>query len=116
MFCDVRKFMPSWVMIGKENNADSDEEADSSAVTRELAKALGVQTKRAKGTLALTPWLIACDAYALAAAATGQWPLECSHAHKTMVLKIAHEGRSANCSGSAWPTCRTPTRQVVHDL
>ena len=45
------------------------------------------------GTLGIAHWCAAFDAYALAAACTEQWEYTAAHTHKSLVLKVATDGR-----------------------
>ncbi len=72
----MEKFLPSWVMTDRQKDFESEEETGQTACTKQLAKALGVQTKRPQSTMPITMWMLAYDAYSLAAAVTEQWPLD----------------------------------------
>ena len=107
VFCDLKKFLPAWVLTEGAADAESDDDGEPTSETaKQLAKELGMRTKRPKGTLPLTQWVMAFDAYALGAAVTGQWPLECSFTHKMLVLKLAAESKKEN---------RQPQVAVIYD-
>ena len=106
VFAKMEKFLPLWIATDKSADDDSDEEAEQSTSCKQLAKALGVPTKKPQSTMPLTMWMLAYDAYTLAAAATEQWPVECALAHKTLVLKVAAEAKREG---------RAPQTAVVYD-
>jgi hypothetical protein len=67
--------LPSWVTAKRGEESESEaEDVDTSTATKELTKAFGVPTKKPEGTMPLTHWVLAFEAYSLGAAVVGQWP------------------------------------------
>ena len=69
----MMKWLPSWVAAERGAEIESEaEEVDKSTATKELTKALGVPTKKPTGTMPLTQWVLAFEAYSIGAAVVGQ--------------------------------------------
>ena len=84
-FCELKNFLPCWSGAQPESDASSDDEPRH--------KHDKTRTKKSSKTqnLSLLQWVSAFDRYAIAAAATNQWPLHASMKHKDNCLRIANE-------------------------
>ena len=76
MFSKLEKLIPSWVLVDRTVPLESEDETEQSQAAKQLAKTLGVRTKRIQPTMPLSQWMLAFEAYSLGAAATEQWPLD----------------------------------------
>jgi hypothetical protein len=98
-YVDLRHYLPTWCAEGrKQDEEDTDTEPNDTAM--HLAKALGVQTKRAKPHLTLLQWCAAFDRYAVAAAVAGVWDYTCALKHKDNCLKLTEEARAKGTKGA----------------
>ena len=87
VFVEIRKFVPYWCAELLDLN-DSDDEGQTSKEIKDLARALGAQSK-APRPLNLLQWQAGFDRYAIAAVATGQLSLCATMAHKDICMQVA---------------------------
>ena len=85
IFSELKNFLPCWSGAQPESDASSDEEP-----SHKYDKARAKRSSKTQN-LSLLQWVSAFDRYAIAAAATNQWPLHASMKHKDNCLRIANE-------------------------
>ena len=90
-FADFKRYLPSWFEHSRTDEEESADEPTGAAAS--LAKALGVQNKKAQQHLSLLQWTAAFDRYALAAAAAGVLNFTNALKHKDNCLKLAEQTR-----------------------
>ena len=93
VYMDLAKCTPLGCMHDTELLSTFEDEYDECTPLQDaMSKALGLPEKGKKtsaGVMFIGQWHNTYDAYALAAAVTGQWSLAASWAHKTLICKIA---------------------------
>ena len=87
---DLRKYVPHWCAVGSMDSMEDAEEPSSMGkeVGKVMAKQLGYQEKPQKG-LTIMQWQLACDRFAIAAAACDQLKYTSAMAHKVVCMKVA---------------------------
>ena len=101
-YVDLRVYLPTWCADGRANDQeDTYEEGDGpNEASKNLAKALGVPTTKAKPRLTLLQWEAAYDRWAVAAAAAGLLSYAAALKHKDNCRRLTEEARGKGLKGA----------------